>query len=51
MHTTILANLSEIIIYRNDLKGTSILKLSEMGSEARMRKDKTDKWKGYYDFG
>jgi putative ATPase len=34
-----------------ELKGTSLLKLSERGSEARMKKDMIQKWKGYYDFG
>ncbi len=33
-----------------DLKGTSILKLSEMGSEARMKKDMKDKWGEHYRF-
>jgi hypothetical protein len=34
-----------------DIQGISILKLTETGSEARVKKEMTEKLKGYYDFG
>jgi hypothetical protein len=34
-----------------DIQGTNIVKLTETGSEARMKKEMNEKWKGYYDFG